>query len=65
MSNDNRCVSCGDIIPEGRQVCPGCQAAALILGQGQQIEHKSVVEYLAEKYDIRIGVDAIGQVDTD
>lgn len=22
--NVNRCVSCGDVIPEGRQVCPNC-----------------------------------------
>ena len=23
--NDNTCVMCGDIIPEGRQVCPVCE----------------------------------------
>lgn len=23
---DNKCVSCGAIIPEGRQVCPNCEA---------------------------------------
>ena len=23
--NNNRCVSCGEIIPEGRQVCPHCE----------------------------------------
>lgn len=23
---DNRCISCGAIIPEGRQVCPNCEA---------------------------------------
>lgn len=23
--NDNKCVMCGDIIPEGRQVCPKCE----------------------------------------
>lgn len=22
---DNRCIKCGDIIPEGRQVCPICE----------------------------------------
>jgi hypothetical protein len=22
---DNRCVICGEIIPEGRQVCPSCE----------------------------------------
>jgi len=25
VENENRCVSCGDIIPEGRQVCPNCE----------------------------------------
>ena len=25
---DDRCVCCGDIIPESRQVCPTCQAKA-------------------------------------
>lgn len=27
--NENRCVSCGEIIPEGTQVCPVCMAKAL------------------------------------
>ena len=26
--NDNRCVCCGRIIPEGRQVCPMCEEKA-------------------------------------
>ena len=25
---DNECVFCGDVIPEGRQVCPNCEARA-------------------------------------
>ena len=25
MGNENRCVCCGTIIPEGRQVCPQCE----------------------------------------
>lgn len=25
-SSPNRCVCCGEIIPEGRQVCPDCSA---------------------------------------
>lgn len=24
---DNRCVCCGSVIPEGRQVCPSCEIA--------------------------------------
>ena len=26
--NDDRCVSCGEIIPEGRWVCPNCERKA-------------------------------------
>lgn len=25
FENADRCVCCGDIVPEGRQVCPGCE----------------------------------------
>lgn len=25
----DRCVCCGDVIPEGRQVCPGCEKEVL------------------------------------
>ena len=35
------------------------QSAVLIREQGEQIEHKSVAEYLAERY--KIGVDASGE----
>ena len=24
--NENKCVSCGEIIPEGRQICPKCES---------------------------------------
>jgi len=26
QQNANRCICCGEIIPEGRQVCPGCES---------------------------------------
>lgn len=25
---EERCICCGEIIPEGRQVCPSCEAEA-------------------------------------
>ena len=28
MSDADRCVCCGEIIPEGRQVCPDCEDRA-------------------------------------
>lgn len=27
--NENRCVACGEIVPEGRQLCPSCVARLL------------------------------------
>ena len=27
---DNVCVSCGEVIPEGRQVCPNCEGRRII-----------------------------------
>lgn len=43
MSED-RCVCCGDIIPEGRQVCPGCDGGvttATIPGRCKNCRHWS------------------------
>lgn len=36
---DNKCVSCGEIIPEGRQVCPQCEKrhSAIIKHQRQTL----------------------------
>lgn len=28
--SDNRCVCCGEVIPEGVQVCPICKDAAML-----------------------------------
>lgn len=28
-SNANTCVCCGEVIPEGRQVCPNCENEAV------------------------------------
>ena len=41
---------------------PAYQAGKMVQEQGRQIEHKTVSEYLAEKYDI--GGDSFGQGDT-
>ena len=30
--SENRCVSCGEIIPEGVQVCPKCKGTVRIYG---------------------------------
>lgn len=38
-----------------------CQVGKMIREQGDQMEHKDLLEYLAEKYDIKTGIDADGQ----
>lgn len=30
--SENRCVTCGEIIPEGKQVCPKCKESVRIYG---------------------------------
>lgn len=42
---------------------PPYQVGRLIRAQGEQVEHKELLEYLAEKYDIKTGVDADGHKD--
>lgn len=39
--NDNRCVCCGQIIPEGRQVCPICEEKA---------KRRDIVEYWVDSW---------------
>ena len=36
---------------------PAYQARKLVREQGEQMENKDVLDYLAEKYDIKAGVD--------
>ena len=30
MADADRCVCCGEIVPEGRQMCPSCMAAYIM-----------------------------------
>ena len=56
---EDRCVVCGDAIPEGGHVCGRCRedgghaARNMIRAQGQQIEHGDLIEYLAKRYDVK------------
>ena len=42
---------------------PAYQAGKMVQEQGRQIEHKTLEEYLAEKYDIKERVNVGGQED--
>ena len=46
MADAERCVGCGEIIPEGRQVCPVCLAKA---GDGMVASARDSLE-MAETY---------------
>lgn len=45
--NDNRCVCCGRIIQEGRQVCPVCEEKA---------KRRDVLDYWLNEWIFPIGV---------
>ena len=59
---EDRCVVCGELIPEGGHVCGRCRedggqaARNMIKTQGQQMEHNDLVEYLAKRYNIEKGL---------
>ena len=40
---------------------PAYQAGSMVQAQGRQLEHRTLIEYLAEKYDIK--VDLEGETD--
>ena len=37
---ENRCIVCGEIIPEGREVCPNCEAGQKPEQEHEDNEHK-------------------------
>ena len=39
MPDADRCVCCGEIIPEGRQVCPQCEGGTEKDGEQADIPH--------------------------
>lgn len=56
---EDRCVVCGELIPEGGHVCRRCEkdggqaARNMIRVQGRQIENEGLIEYLAKRYDVK------------
>ncbi len=45
---EERCVCCGDIIPEGRQVCPACWDRSAPRAERAQTELKAALDRLSE-----------------
>lgn len=65
MDDTNRCVCCGEIIPEGRQVCPTCEKEACVhvwLFDGMVIGNKG--QRLIRWKCQRCGADRITDPDT-
>ena len=63
---EDKCVCCGEIIPEGRQVCPNCMVAVgkrldLIDRQALLAKLKGTSRYFSVKFDIEEAptVDAV------
>lgn len=34
--NENRCISCSEIVPEGRMICPSCERREIKIGMIMQ-----------------------------
>lgn len=48
MSTENRCVMCGDIIPEGIQVCPLCAYEVMIEPNNKKKEETSATRIISK-----------------
>ena len=36
---EDRCICCGEIVPEGRQVCPGCETGGIKMTQEEIVKN--------------------------
>lgn len=53
---DNKCISCGVIIPEGRQVCPNCETENYVVISQKEYDALKTIE----KYHIKsCGKDSV------
>ena len=57
---DNKCVSCGEVIPEGRQVCPNCESVSSKMRKYCEIEHCAVCP--CRGYDFPACVDRLAKL---
>lgn len=52
MAKADRCLFCGTIIPEGRQICPNCEKDKTLLGYGKKsrlLQVMLVVEHVIKR----------------
>lgn len=52
MAKADRCLFCGAIIPEGRQICPNCERERMLLGYGKKsrlLQVMLVVEHAVKR----------------
>jgi RNA polymerase subunit RPABC4/transcription elongation factor Spt4 len=55
---DNRCIFCGEIIQEGRQVCPACEQS-LIKDEHEAIYDKIIATAMKRLDAVEEGVKAV------
>ena len=54
MNIEDRCIYCNSIIPEGRMICPSCEAKIIKAGSILQSNH-ATKEEIKEAFDELIG----------
>mgnify|MGYP003416456191 CR=1 FL=1 len=49
---ENRCISCGEVIPEGRQVCYSCEKNKQFILQNDKKQLKNIER--EKRYDTKV-----------
>jgi predicted nucleic acid-binding Zn ribbon protein len=57
---NNTCICCGEIIPEGRQVCPSC-GKQLKNYKLKGVKTKTIGKYVAPDMGVQLTIDDIGE----
>ena len=60
MTSEDRCIVCGDVVPEGRQVCPACESDPLKKNGGKHMTAKQISAWLVVALAVIAAVTAIG-----
>ena len=49
---DNRCVSCGEIIPEGRMICPNCNSKIFHNENEHRLERGGIWKWITDVFNV-------------
>jgi len=62
---ENRCMYCGEVIPEGRQICPSCEKSIIkksMILQSYQTTNKKILEKKEIRMEEKTTSEAISEI---